>query len=274
MFEPILLDAHNPGPMTGGGNHTYLLASREGNAALVDAGVGEPRHLADLAAALETTRAQLLQVLVTHGHPDHAAGAPAIAAAHPSAAFAKHPWPGEDARYAVEWQTIGEGDVMTAGGHSLAVLHTPGHAPDHLAFWHEESRTIFAGDLVVAGSSVMIHSSRGGNLVEYLASLERLLALEPRVLLPAHGPCVDDPPGLLRGYLDHRHQREREVIDALRAGRPSVQAIAETIYHGLDAALMPAARENVRAHLGKLESEGRAVEEEAGQWRLTAARSK
>jgi glyoxylase-like metal-dependent hydrolase (beta-lactamase superfamily II) len=269
MFEPILLDAHNPGPMTGGGNHTYLLASREGDAALVDAGVGEPRHLADLAGALETTRTQLLHVFVTHGHPDHAAGAPAIAAAHPSAAFAKHPWPGEDAQYPVEWQSIGEGDVIPAGGRSLTVLHTPGHAPDHLAFWHEESRTIFAGDLVVAGSSVMIHSSRGGNLVKYLASLERLLALEPRVLLPAHGPRVDDPPGLLRGYLDHRRQREREVIDALRAGRPSVQAIAETIYHGLDAALMPAARENVRAHLDKLESEGRAVREEAGQWRLS-----
>jgi len=268
MFAPILLHADNPSPMTGGGNNTYLLTSRDRDAALVDAGVGQPRHLAELAAALESAGARLRHVLVTHGHPDHAAGAPAIAAAHPAAAFAKHPWPGDDAEYVVAWRAIGEGDVLLAGGHRLAVLHTPGHAPDHLAFWHEESGTMFTGDLVVAGGSVMIHSSRGGNLAEYLASLERMLALEPRVLLPAHGPRVDDPPTLLRGYLDHRRLRERQVIDALRAGRASVQAIAETIYDGLSAALMPAARENVRAHLEKLRSEGRA-EDEAGQWRLS-----
>src|SRR5579864_886623 len=156
MFEPILLDAHNPGPMTGRGNNTYLLAGREGDAALIDAGVGEPRHLAELAAALETAGARLTQVFVTHGHPDHAAGAPVVAAAHPSAVFAKHPWPGEDARYAVAWHAIGDGDVLMAGGQSLTALLTPGHAPDHLAFYHKESRMIFTGDLVVAGSSVMI----------------------------------------------------------------------------------------------------------------------
>jgi glyoxylase-like metal-dependent hydrolase (beta-lactamase superfamily II) len=80
---------------------------------------------------------------------------------------------------------------------SADALHTPGHSPDHLAFWHEPSRTIFTGDLVVRGSSVMIHWSRGGDLGQYLASLERLLALEPRRLLPAHGPAIDDPRAIL-----------------------------------------------------------------------------
>ena len=111
----------------------------------------------------------------------------------------------------------------------------------------------------------MIHTSRGGNLSEDLRSLQRLLMLEPAVLLPAHGPRVDDPRALLTGYLEHRRMREQQVLDALRAGRTSVQAIAESIYDGLDPALLPAAHENVRAHLEKLEGEG-VVSRQADRW--------
>jgi glyoxylase-like metal-dependent hydrolase (beta-lactamase superfamily II) len=263
--EPILLPAHNPSPMTGSGNNTYLVGGRRGSATLIDAGVGEPRHLADLNDALGADR--LATVLVTHGHRDHAAGAPAIAAAHPAASFHKRAWPEEDARYDVPWRPLRDGDVVPAGDESLQTLHTPGHSPDHLAFWHEPTGTIFTGDLVAKGSSVMIHWSRGGDLGQYLASLERLLALDPRRLLPAHGPAIDDPRSILSSYIAHRLEREHQVIEALRRGRASVQAIAESIYHGLAPALLPAAHENVRAHLEKLKSEGRATDED-GRWTL------
>jgi glyoxylase-like metal-dependent hydrolase (beta-lactamase superfamily II) len=266
MFEPLLLSAHNPSPMTGGGNNTYLLADGGGSAALIDAGVGEPAHLQAVAAALAGKRARLEVVLVTHGHPDHAGGAPALAAEYPGATFAKQPWPDEDPRYPVAWRTLADGDLVAAGGESLMVLHTPGHSPDHLAFWHQPTRTLFTGDLVVRGSSVMIHASRGGNLAQYLASLERLLALEPARLLPAHGPAIDDPRAVISGYISHRLFRERQVESALRAGRTTVEAIAESIYDGLAPALMPAARENVRAHLEKLKAEGRASDA-GGAWR-------
>src|SRR5204863_1154226 len=132
----------------------------------------------------------------------------------------------------------------------------PGHSPDHMAFWHEATRTVFSGDLVNRDTSVMIHASRGGNLGEYMASLERLLALEPHVLLPAHGSQIDDPRAVLTGYLEHRRMREGQVKAALQRGLATVQAIAESIYDGLDPALTPAARENVRAHLQKLEQDG------------------
>jgi glyoxylase-like metal-dependent hydrolase (beta-lactamase superfamily II) len=126
---------------------------------------------------------------------------------------------------------------------------------------------VFAGDLVIFGGSVMIHWSRGGNLADYLSSLQRLLALEPKQLLPAHGPAVADPPAVLKSYIDHRLMRERQVVDALRCGHSDVETIAKYIYDGLDPRLLPAACENVRAHLEKLENDGAAACAAAG-WTL------
>ncbi len=266
MFNPILLPAHNPGPMTGRGNNTYLLVGSTGGATLIDAGIGESRHLAAIRQHLSDHRAALDQVLVTHAHPDHASGAPALASAHATARFHKYPWPEADESDVVEWRALNDGDRVLAGTESLIVLHTPGHAPDHVAFWHEASGTVFTGDLIVLGSSVMIHSSGGGDLGQYLASLERIRSLQPRQLLPAHGPAVTSPEAALTAYVNHRLARERQVIDALAAGRDTVESIAESIYDGLDPALMPAARETIRAHLDKLKKEQRAFEEDA-RWK-------
>jgi len=249
--------------MTGSGNNTYLIAGAAAEASLIDAGVDDPRHIDRLTSELRASNATLARVLVTHGHADHASGAPALAAEHPSASFAKHPWPSEDAKYPVTWRPLADGDRVGA----LTVLHTPGHSPDHLAFWHEESATIFSDDLVVLGSSMMIHWSRGGRLAQYRAALERLRSLAPRRLLPAHGPAIEDPGAVLSSYLDHRLMRERQVVAALKAGLDTVERIAGSIYDGLDPALLPAAYENVRAHLEKLQEEERAMDDN-GRWRL------
>src|SRR5689334_20150614 len=122
--------------MTGRGNNTYLLAEPDGSAALVDAGTGEQQHLDGLAAALDEVRGRLTKVLVTHGHHDHIGGAPHLARAHPAAAFFKFRTAHDDGGPIV-WQMLRDGAVIMAGGEPLTVLHTPGHAPDHVALHHE-----------------------------------------------------------------------------------------------------------------------------------------
>jgi glyoxylase-like metal-dependent hydrolase (beta-lactamase superfamily II) len=249
--------------MTGAGNNTYLIIGSEGRAALIDAGVGEARHLDDIARQLKQHAARLDRVLVTHSHADHASGAPALAAAHEGAHFQKYPWRPADVKIQVKWEPLADGDRIDIGRERLIALHTPGHSPDHVVFWHQASRTVFTGDLIVPGSSVMIHWSGGGDLAQYMASLERVLALHPQRLLPAHGAEAMSPATVVREHLDHRRMREAQIVQALTLGLDTVEAIGDYIYHGLSPALIPAARENVRAHLEKLRSEGRVVEHEA-----------
>jgi glyoxylase-like metal-dependent hydrolase (beta-lactamase superfamily II) len=253
-MTPVAVHAFNPGPMTGSGNWTWLIPGRV--TTLIDAGTGEPRHLAALEEALAGAR--LVQVLVTHAHVDHASGVIALTERFPGVRFLKMPWPERDGRWPAPWERIEDGQVIDAGDGLLRALHTPGHAPDHLCFWHEESRTLFSGDLAVKGTTVYIPPNLRGDLADYLSSLERVRALKPARLLPAHGPVIDDPDAVLLAYLEHRREREEQILAALREGETTPDAIVPLIYRGLKESLLQVARETVLAHLIKLEREGRA----------------
>lgn len=248
--------------MTGAGNWTYFLPGR--HPVLIDAGVGDPRHL----EAIGRARAEGPgHVLVSHAHGDHISGTGALAARWPETRFSKMPWPERDVTHGVQWRALADGDVVPAGDGELHVVHTPGHAPDHLTFWHPPTRSALSGDLVVAGTTVVIPASMGGSLRAYLASLERLLSLGPARLLPAHGEPIDQPERLIRQYLAHRREREKQVIAALQRGLCSADALVTQIYMGLADALVPMARESVVAHLHKLEDDG-VVRREGEDWAL------
>jgi glyoxylase-like metal-dependent hydrolase (beta-lactamase superfamily II) len=251
-LNPIGIHVFNPGPMTGAGNTTWLIPGRV--PVLIDAGTGDSRHLEALAAALGDSR--LCLVLVTHAHVDHVSGAPAIRRRMPHVRFAKMHWAQRDTRYDVTWEPLIDGSIVEAGDGTLRVVHTPGHAPDHLCFWDESTRTLLCGDLVVKGRTVVIPANAGGDLEAYLASLERVLALNPARMLPAHGPVIESPAALLREYLAHRREREQQVLVALGAGDETVDDIVSRVYAGLDQVLRPMARDSVTAHLRKLERAG------------------
>jgi ribonuclease/clavin/mitogillin len=248
--------------MTGAGNWTYFLPGR--HPVLIDAGVGQAAHIADI---INVRAEGPAHVVVTHAHTDHISGAPAIAMRWPDAVFSKHPWSERDAKYEVAWRPLSDGDVVLAGDDELQVVHTPGHAPDHIALWHAESKTLFSGDLVVPGTTVVILATHGGSLAQYLTSLLRIEALAPARLLPAHGAPIDDPVTIIRRYIAHRREREGQVLAALTSGLCTVDALVQRIYVGLAAPLVPMARESVLAHLLKLQDEAR-VTREGEEWRI------
>ena len=165
------------------------------------------------------------------------------------------------------WARLDEGAIVPTDEGDLIVLHTPGHSPDHLTLWHPGSRTLFVGDMLVQGGTVVIPASHGGSLTAYLRSLGRMLQLNPARALPAHGPVIDDPAALIEHYFAHRAQREAQVLDLLAARTSTVAGLAAEIYPSISGDLLSMARESVLAHLMKLELEGRAIRD-GDRWML------
>jgi glyoxylase-like metal-dependent hydrolase (beta-lactamase superfamily II) len=237
-MQSLLIPAGNPSEWTGPtGNNTWLFLGAE--PALIDAGTGLAAHVDAVAGALDG--AALKRVLITHWHPDHVSGLPAL----------------QDRWKRLVVVESGKGPVP-AGDGELEIVPTPGHSPDHLCFFDRESGDLYCGDLARRGGTIVIPASKGGDLREYLASLHRVRDLNPRRLLPGHGPIVDDPLGLIDEYVAHRAQREQEILKAILGGARTVPDIVARVYPALPASLSAGAAESVRAHLKKLRDDGRA----------------
>lgn len=244
---PVRIHAHNPGPYTGDGNNTWLLDGAE--PALIDAGTGVAAHLDEIARVLDGR--PLARLLVTHGHSDHASGVPAIRTRWPEVEVAGFPAEGRD------WTPLHDGQAVRSGDRVLTSIHTPGHAADHLCFWDAARRELYGGDMVVWPGSVLIPAGRGGNLRDYVDSLTRIAALGPVRIYPGHGGVIEEPLAAIASYLEHRRNREAQILARVVSGMTTVDAIVADLYVGLPENLVQAARMTVQAHLDKLRDEGR-----------------
>lgn len=243
---PLLFSALNPSPMTGAGNNTYLIDGPE--PALIDAGVGAPEHVRALSAALAGR--QLARVIVTHGHADHASGVPALRSRWPN--LQAHKFVLDDEPEPGVWLPLSDGQAITAGDRTLVVVHTPGHARDHVCLWDAEEQSLYAGDMVATGTTIMVPAGRGGGMRAYLTSLQRMQALRPARIHPGHGPVIERPAELLAEFIQHRLMREEQVRACIRKGMTQPADMVKEIYPGLPAPLVPAATATVEAHIEKL----------------------
>jgi ribonuclease/clavin/mitogillin len=248
----------NPGAFTGPGTNTYLIGTGK-RRILLDTGQGRDAYLPVLDAALERAGCEGIQeIVLTHGHEDHIGGARSIIERYGALKVSKRPWVGIDERHEVAITPIEEGSVVRTEGATLRAIHAPGHAEDHLCFVLEEEGSLFSGDNVLGVGTTVI-PNQGGDLLQYLNSLDRLLAQKPGVIYPAHGPLIRDGEAKIREYIAHRQKREDQILAALRECPLEITEIVALIYADYPSSLHAAAGESVGSHLRKLETEGRAT---------------
>ncbi len=230
--------AGNPGPMTYHGTNTYLLDGPDGISVL-DPGPDDAEHL----QAVLAHAGPVARILISHSHIDHVGNLPALREATGAPVFAFSPKLGPD-------HLLKDGDELAG----WTMMHTPGHAPDHLCMARGDGVVMTADH--VMGWSTSVVSPPDGDMAAYFSSLERLLVRKDRLYLPGHGPAIVQPLDHTRFLLDHRLAREAAIVAALPG---DAAALVEKIYVSLAPHLRPAAERSVLAHLLKLESEGRAV---------------
>ena len=241
MLSAIRILAPNPSVFTLEGTNTWVVGS--GSSLVVDPGPNDPAHLDEVTAAAGRVSA----ILVTHDHPDHAPGAAALAARTGAPIHAFRLSGSERLR---------DGQVIRAGELALTALHTPGHTSDHMVFHEPVSGALFTGDAVLGRGTSFIDPP-DGDLVAYLRSLRRMQELRARTIYPGHGPVIVNAAATLTEYVDHRREREDQVLSAIADGQVTVAAMVERIYSEYPPDVRPLAARSVTAHLIKLESEGR-----------------
>lgn len=248
----------NPGPFTGPGTNTYVVGTSK-RPLLIDTGQGLPQYLPLLERALDEHRGtqELDRIVLTHAHGDHLGGVAQVRERFGAMPVLKRPWPGMDAGLDDTITAIDHDAVIETEGATLRAVFTPGHAEDHLCYWLDEERALFTGD-VVLGAGTTVIPEHGGDLADYMDSLRRLLALDPAVIYPAHGPAIREAGKKIREYIAHRELREAQIVELLREGLSDVKEMVRRMYADVPEFLHPAAGTSVRSHLRKLEREGRA----------------
>ncbi|MFO7591236.1 MAG: MBL fold metallo-hydrolase [Acidimicrobiia bacterium] len=260
--------APNPGPFTGPGTNTYLVGIDE--VAVIDPGPDDKAHVDAIVGA--SMRERVRWVLLTHTHPDHAPATARVVKATGAEVlgFAKRD---KDGSGIVPDRTIADGDTIDGTEFALEVLHTPGHAPNHVCFRLEEERLLFTGDTVLDGTWSVVNPARGGDMAVYLASLERLRKLRLSRLAPGHGDVIEEPKARIDEYVAHRKQRERQVLRLVaKLGDVKVRDLVREIYgdQDLPTELVEAAGWQVHAHLVKLRADGKVEGTSARSvWRAT-----
>jgi glyoxylase-like metal-dependent hydrolase (beta-lactamase superfamily II) len=250
--------AANPGPFTGPGTNTYLVGIDE--VAVIDPGPDDQQHVDAIVGG--SMKERVRWVVLTHTHPDHSPATARLAKATGAEVLAFGQKRDKDGGEFTIDRTLANGDTIEGTEFGLEVLHTPGHSPNHLCFLLEEERMLFTGDTILDGMYSVVSPRRGGDMAQYMKTLERLRKLRLRGIAPGHGDAIEEPRARIDDYLAHRKQRERQVLKALqKRGQARVKELVAGLYGSddLPPELVEAAGWQVHAHLVKLKTDGKVV---------------
>lgn len=271
--------AENPSKFTYRGTGTYIVG--RGDVVVIDPGPRLDSHRDALAAALAGQRVQA--ILVTHCHSDHSplaawlsgeTGAPTFGfGPHPRPEPGSEPIEPPDDGVEIEESTdhdfvpdeaVVDGELVVATDQlTMGAVHTPGHTSNHTCWSLAEESTLFTGDHVMGWSTTVV-SPPDGDMAAYIDSLRRVAGRGDAMLWPTHGPPRDDGRTYVGALVEHRLERERGVLSAVRDGCDSIPVIVARLYADVREELHKPAGRSVWAHLVKLVDDGRVVVDGGG----------
>ncbi|WP_310643657.1 MBL fold metallo-hydrolase [Limnohabitans sp.] len=279
--QPVLLlknvqrlTAPNPGVMTGPGTNSYLVGDPDTGYAAIDPGPADPEHLDRLWRA---AGGHIRYIVCTHSHPDHSPGAAplqALCAQHghtpPVLGLSSQPTARAHSNFTPD-RELANGELLVLQGHgtthTLRVVHTPGHAANHLCLVLEEDGLLFSGDHVLNGSTTVIDPP-DGNMADYLSSLDQLLAAcaQNRIefILPAHGYVLGnlwdeahDARACITHLKNHRLKREAKILGVMQKHpNGSMDDWVQQAYDDVPPRLWPVAMRSLLAHVERIRGLG------------------
>ena len=252
------ITAGNSSVFTGPGTNTYIVGNKE-DLTVVDPGPAIKDHI----EAIISSSLNLNRIVVTHTHLDHSPGVSLLQdmVDIPAYGLLTESTRHQDTTFKPTG-ILSHGDVIEAKDHTLEVIHTPGHASNHLCFLLKEEKLLFTGDHIMNGSTVVI-SPPDGNMQDYLDSLRMLKEYDLKTIAPGHGDLLQDPHSVAEWIIKHRLEREEKVIQAIKqetSGNPDT--LVEKVYGDVDASLFPIAKWSLEAHLIKLLNEKKVRKED------------
>ena len=252
QISPLIkrITAANGSVFTGPGTNTYLVGNED--VTVIDPGPAMEEHIDVILAASENIK----QILVTHTHPDHSPGTRLLQQKLDVPAFGMltESSKNQDMTFSPE-RILKDGEIIEKEEYSLEVVHTPGHASNHLCFILREEKFIFTGDHVMSGSTVVI-GPPDGSMKQYIDSLNKLKNYDMEKMAPGHGDILESPYQVADWIINHRLKREEKVFSALKdATRGTPESLVEKVYADVDSSLFPIAKASLLAHLIKLEED-------------------
>ena len=254
------ITAPNSGVFTGEGTNTYLIGKED--LTLVDPGPNIKEHIDKI---IQVAQGKIQRILVTHTHTDHST------AALPISKVLKVPMYGRLVDGESSWEdetfipdvVLNDGDLIETNEYTLEVIHTPGHASNHLCFLIKELNCLLTGDHIMDGSTVVI-GPPDGSMQDYLESLDKLHSYKIDSLAPGHGNYMHEPKKIIESITRHRLSRENKVIRRLEEVYSSdLEKLTSLVYDDVSPQLHIIAKFSLEAHLIKLIKEG-VVKEDNG----------